>query len=40
VRASIHGGRQGHMPHWEGRLGPLEMKVLTLYVGGLGSEGK
>lgn len=37
VYASIHGGRQGHMPHWEDRLSPLDLKLLTLYVGGLGS---
>jgi len=35
VYASIHGGRQGHMPHWEGRLKPLDLKVLALYVGSL-----
>lgn len=38
VRASIHGGRQGHMPHWEGRLKPLDLKVLALYVGSLGGD--
>ena len=37
VQSSIHGGRQGHMPHWEGRLKPLDLKVLTLYVGTLGN---
>lgn len=36
VYASIHGGRQGHMPHWEGRLKPLDLKILALYVHGLG----
>lgn len=40
VQASIHGGRQGHMPHWEGRLRPLDLKVLALYVGSLGSAGE
>lgn len=40
VYASIHGGRQGHMPHWEGRLKPLDLKVLALYVAGLGSGGE
>lgn len=29
---SIYHGRQGLMPHWEGRLSPLELKILTLYV--------
>lgn len=32
VFASIFHGRQGHMPHWEGRLSPLEQKLLTLHV--------
>lgn len=29
---SIYHGRQGVMPHWEGRLSPLERKMLALYV--------
>jgi cytochrome c oxidase cbb3-type subunit 3 len=29
---TVHGGRQGLMPHWEGRLTPLDRKILTLYV--------
>lgn len=29
---TIWHGRQGHMPHWEGRLNELERKILTLYV--------
>ena len=33
---SIHGGRQGHMPSWEGRLSPTDIKLLALYVGTLG----
>ena len=40
VQSSIHGGRQGHMPHWEGRLKPVDLKVLALYVGTLGSDGE
>lgn len=32
IYTSIHQGRQGHMPHWEGRLTPLDRKILTLYV--------
>lgn len=36
---SIHGGRQGHMPSWEGRLSPTDIKLLALYVGTL-SEAK
>lgn len=40
VYASIYGGRQGHMPHWEGRLSPLDIKLLALYVGTLGGDGR
>lgn len=29
---SVHGGRQGHMPSWEGRLTPAEIRLLALYV--------
>ncbi|HEY8351663.1 MAG TPA: cytochrome-c oxidase, cbb3-type subunit III [Sphingomonadales bacterium] len=29
---TVWNGRQGHMPHWEGRLSELERKILTLYV--------
>lgn len=29
---TIWHGRQGHMPHWEGRLNDLDRKILTLYV--------
>jgi cytochrome c oxidase cbb3-type subunit 3 len=29
---SVWSGRQGHMPTWEGRLSPLDRKILTLYV--------
>jgi len=32
VYTSVYHGRQGHMPHWEGRLSPLEQKLLTLHV--------
>jgi hypothetical protein len=28
------------MPHWEDRLKPLDLKVLTLYVRSLGSDGR
>lgn len=35
IAASVHAGRQGHMPHWEGRLSPAEIKLLALYVGAL-----
>lgn len=33
---TIHGGRQGHMPTWDERLSPVEIKVLALYVSALG----
>ncbi|RXF70908.1 cytochrome-c oxidase, cbb3-type subunit III [Hansschlegelia zhihuaiae] len=37
IRASIWGGRQGHMPSWEARLTDLDRKILTLYVLDLGA---
>lgn len=33
---TLHGGRAGHMPSWEGRLGETDRKILTLYVLDLG----
>lgn len=33
---TIHGGRQGHMPTWDERLTPAEIKILSLYVNSLG----
>ncbi|CAH1651872.1 cytochrome-c oxidase, cbb3-type subunit III [Chelatococcus asaccharovorans] len=39
VYTTIYGGRQGHMPHWQGRLSPADIKLLTLYVGTLGQDG-
>ena len=39
VYSSIYSGRQGHMPHWDGRLSPVDIKLLTLYVGTL-AEGR
>lgn len=32
IRASVHGGRQGQMPAWEGKLSELQRKLLALYV--------
>lgn len=32
IRQSIQNGRQGLMPTWEGRLSPLDIKLLALYV--------
>lgn len=40
VFSSIYGGRQGHMPTWEGRLSPVDIKLLALYVGTLGEESR
>lgn len=36
VYASVFGGRQGHMPQWDHRLTPLDLKILALYVLDLG----
>lgn len=38
IHVSINAGRQGHMPHWEGRLSALEIKLLALYVATLGDK--
>lgn len=35
---TIHGGRRGHMPTWDERLAPVEIKILALYVNDLGVE--
>lgn len=40
IYTSVYSGRQGHMPSWAGRLSPLDIKILTLYVGTLGSATK
>jgi cytochrome c oxidase cbb3-type subunit 3 len=32
IYVSIWGGRQGHMPTWEGRVSPVERKILALYL--------
>lgn len=39
VYTTIYKGRQGHMPHWEGRLSPVEIRLLALYVGTLAKGG-
>ncbi len=36
IFATVYGGRQGHMPSWEGRLSPVDRKILALYVLDLG----
>jgi cytochrome c oxidase cbb3-type subunit 3 len=35
IITTIHGGRQGHMPTWDERLTPAEIKILALYVNSL-----
>jgi len=37
IIASVHGGRQGHMPTWDKRLSPVEIRTLALYVHDLGT---
>lgn len=37
---TLNNGRQGHMPAWDGRLTPLDRKILTLYILDLRSEQK
>ena len=32
IRTTIHGGRQGQMPAWEGKLSELQRKLLALYI--------
>ncbi len=39
VFTSIHDGRQGHMPHWEGRLSPADIRLLALYILDLRGDG-
>ena len=36
IYTTIFFGRQGHMPHWEGRLTPVQLKMLAVYVRRLG----
>lgn len=36
IITTIHGGRRGHMPTWDQRLTPAEIKILALYVHALG----
>jgi cytochrome c oxidase cbb3-type subunit 3 len=36
ITASIHGGRQGHMPTWDERMSDAEIRILSLYVHDLG----
>ena len=32
ISTTVWGGRQGQMPSWEGRLSPLDRKILALYL--------
>jgi len=32
IRRSIHGGREGTMPSWEGRLTPAQIRLMALYI--------
>ncbi len=32
VYRTLFGGRQGHMPHWDERLSPVQLRILALYV--------
>jgi cytochrome c oxidase cbb3-type subunit 3 len=38
IVASVHGGRQGHMPTWDERLTTAEIRTLALYVHDLGTQ--
>ena len=38
IIASVHGGRQGHMPTWDERLTPAEIRTLALYVHDFGTQ--
>ncbi len=38
IYTTIHDGREGHMPSWEGRLDEVHRKMLTLYVLDLGTK--
>lgn len=40
IIASVHGGRVGHMPSWNERLTPVQLKTLALYVKSLGLEAR
>lgn len=38
IVATVHGGREGHMPTWDERLTPAQIKILATYVYSLGLE--
>ncbi len=37
IIASVHGGREGHMPTWDERLSTIDIRTLALYVHDLGT---
>ncbi|MBN8920573.1 MAG: c-type cytochrome, partial [Rhizobiales bacterium] len=37
IFTSVWNGRQGHMPTWESRIGPVDRKILALYLADLRS---
>lgn len=37
IISSVHGGREGHMPTWDERLAPVDIRTLALYVHDLGT---
>jgi cytochrome c oxidase cbb3-type subunit 3 len=40
IYTTVYSGRQGHMPNWGGRLSPVDLKILALYVHSLGGDAK
>lgn len=38
IYRTVWSGREGWMPSWEGRLGEIERKMLTVYIQGLGQQ--
>lgn len=40
IIATVHGGRQGHMPTWDERLTKAEIRTLALYVHDLGEKSR
>jgi cytochrome c oxidase cbb3-type subunit 3 len=38
IATTLYGGRQGHMPTWDKRLSPADIKILAIYVHSLGAE--
>ena len=40
VYRTVYGGRQGHMPSWDKRLGETDSRILALYVLDLGQKAR